>query len=217
MKALQRPLQQPKFCLPLRKPENINGELGFVFFDMEMARVDVDLKFALVLKFTSTRPSIDVLILNIIIAWGFTEVPMVSFMVDYHVLLHLANEKDYVHDWAREGRVVFGCQFRLFSWTVDFDVKKEPSIVPQWIFLPRLPMHLYRLDCLQSFATRFGKFLGKDNATLYHTRATGARICVEVDLQDVMVDGFPIVVGQKHQIWQEVVYEKRGFYYTKCF
>lgn len=43
---------------------------------------------------------------------------------------------------------------------------------------------MYRLDCLQILATWFGKFLGTDNATLYQTRSTGARICVEVDLLD---------------------------------
>ncbi|KAF5466918.1 hypothetical protein F2P56_016799 [Juglans regia] len=41
-----------------------------------------------------------------------------------------------------------------------------------------------QLDCLQSFATRFGKFLETDNATVYRTRATGARLCVAVDLRD---------------------------------
>lgn len=58
---LQRLLSSVKFKLPLRKPELINGDLGFVFSDVEMDRVAEDLKFVLVLKFLSTRPSIDVL------------------------------------------------------------------------------------------------------------------------------------------------------------
>lgn len=29
--------------------------------------------------------------------------------------------------------------------------------------------------------------------------------------------GFPLVAGNKNQVWQEVVYEKRGFYCKKCF
>lgn len=70
--------------------------------------------------------------------------------------------------------------------------------------------------CLQILASRFGQFLGSDNAMLYCTRATGARIHVEVDLQDELVEGFPLVIGQK-QIWQKVTYEKRVFYFKKCF
>lgn len=53
-----------------------------------------ELKFPLVLKFVSKRPSIDVLRLQIIKTWGFTEVLMISFVDEVHVLLHLANEKD---------------------------------------------------------------------------------------------------------------------------
>ncbi|KAK3188863.1 hypothetical protein Dsin_028424 [Dipteronia sinensis] len=214
--ALQRPIPSSKYRIPLRRPELINGDLGFVFSDVEMERAAEDLKYALVLKFLSSRPSIDVLRVQIIKTWGFSDVPMISFMDDRHVLLHLANKKDYIHAWAREGKVVVGCQFRLFNWFANFDVNKEPSIAPQWIFLPDLPLHLYRLDCLQSFATRFGRFLGTDNATLYRTKATGARMCVEVNLQDEVVKGFPLVVGQK-QVWQKVRYEKRGFYCNKCF
>ncbi|XP_042958005.1 uncharacterized protein LOC122293494 [Carya illinoinensis] len=214
--ALQRPIPTAKFRIPLRKPELISGELGFVFSEVEISRVAKELKYALVLKFFSKRPSIDVLRRQIIKSWGFSEVPIISFMDELHVLLHLANEKDYLHAWAREGRYVAGCSFRLFNWTADFNVKKEPSIAPQWIYLPGLPLHLYRMDILQIFASRFGRFLGTDNATLYRTRATGARMCVEVDLLEEPVAGFPLVTG-KTQIWQRVVYEKKGFYCKKCF
>ncbi|XP_035546552.1 uncharacterized protein LOC118348611 [Juglans regia] len=214
--VLQRPIPPPKFKLSVRHPEVINGELGFIFSDLEMEKAAEDLKFALVLKFLSSRPSIDVLRKNIIKTWGFSEVPMISFMNDFHVLLHLANEKDYLHAWAREGRVVAGVPFRLFNWSMGFDLEREPSIEEQWIFLPGLPLHLYRLDCLQSFATRFGNFLGTDNATVYRTRATGARLCVAVDLRDKQIKGFPVMFGS-HQIWQLVVYEKLGFYCNKCY
>lgn len=63
---------------------------------------------------------------------------MISFMDDFHVPLHFANARDYLHAWAREGRVVERCQFRLFNWLVDFDVKKDPSIIVQWLFLTGL-------------------------------------------------------------------------------
>lgn len=48
----------------------------------------------------------------------------------------------------KEGRIMEGNAFRLFKWTKDFDVKKESPLAPQWIFLPGLPMHLYRTDFL---------------------------------------------------------------------
>ncbi|KAI9185127.1 hypothetical protein LWI28_004452 [Acer negundo] len=128
--ALQRPILSSKYKISLRGPELINGDLGFVFSDVEMERATEDLKHALMLKFLTSRPSIDVLRVQIIKTWGFSEVPMISFIDNHHVLLHLANEKDYILAWARERRVVAGCQFRLFNWSANFDVNKEPSIVP---------------------------------------------------------------------------------------
>ncbi|KAK1588134.1 hypothetical protein Q3G72_020153 [Acer saccharum] len=41
-------------------------------------------------------------------------------------------------------------------------------------------------------------------------------MCVEVDLQEKVVEGFPLVVGQ-NQVLQHVRYEKRGLYCNKCF
>lgn len=64
-------------------------------------RVD-DLKFVLILKFLSHRPSIDVLCRIIIKMWGFLVVMMISFMGKFHVLLHLANEKDYLHGCGKD-------------------------------------------------------------------------------------------------------------------
>lgn len=92
--------------------------------------------------------------------------------------------------------MVASCQFQLFNWTVDFDMHKELAIAPQWIFLPRLPLHLYWLDCLQILATRFGRFLCTDNATMYRTHATGARLCVEVDLRPGANVWFSVGGGQ---------------------
>ena len=65
-------------------------------------------------------------------------------MDDYHVLIQMKNEHDFVHEWARERRTMEGSIFWLFKWTKDFDVNKESPLAPQWIFLTGLPMHLYR-------------------------------------------------------------------------
>lgn len=87
-----------------------------------------------------------------------------------------------MYAWAREGCMVAGCNFHLFNWTDDFDVQKESVTATQWLFLLGLPLIFYILDCFQVIAARFKKFLSTDNATIYKTRTTKARICVEVNL-----------------------------------
>ncbi|KAK2648879.1 hypothetical protein Ddye_016368 [Dipteronia dyeriana] len=167
------------FKIPLRFPVDINGKLGFIFSETEMTKAAEEYKYAIVMKFLGVRPSIDVIRLNVAKTWSSVEILMISFMDDYHVLIQMKNERDFVQGWVREGRVMEGNSFRLFKWTKDFDLRKESPLAPQWIFLPELPMHLYQRDCLQIFATRFGRYLGTDNATWNRSRAMGARICVE--------------------------------------
>ncbi|XP_042959294.1 uncharacterized protein LOC122294521 [Carya illinoinensis] len=215
--VVNKKTEHPTFKIPMRFPVDIDGEMGFVFSELEMTKAADEFRYALVMKFMKSRPSIDKIRLTVVKTWGLTEVPTISFMDEFHVLIHMKNERDFVHGWAREGRTMEGLPFRLFKWTKDFDVQKESPLAPQWIFLPGLPMHLYRIDFLQIIATRFGRYLGTDNATLNHTRASGARIFVEVDLTMEPVKGFPMVVSPANCIWQEAKYERTGFYCSKCF
>lgn len=99
------------FKILVQQLKLLNGELGFVISKAEVDKTMEDLCFSLVLKFTTRRPSIDIVWKKIIKTWGFLEMPTIKFMDNYHVLLHLANEKDYVDTWTQEGRVVAGCQF----------------------------------------------------------------------------------------------------------
>lgn len=63
---------------------------------------------------------------------------MISIIDKVHVLLHLANEKDYLHAWTREGTVIASYQFKLFNWSINFHVKIELALAAQWIYLPKL-------------------------------------------------------------------------------
>lgn len=202
--------------MPMRYPVDVDGQPGFIFSEAEMTKAAEDFRYALVLKFLRSRPSIDVIWLAVVKTWVLLEIPTISLMDAHHVFIKLNSERDFVHAWAREGRVTDGCMFRLFRWTKDFDPKKEPSSIPQWIFLPGLPLHLYRTDCLQILASRFGRVLGIDNATVNKTQASGARLCVEVDLLEEQIQGFPIIISATKKIWQEVRYEKQGSYCRRC-
>lgn len=149
--------------------------------------------------------------------WGLMEIPTIGFMDGHHALVHMRLERDFVHGWAREGRSIDGCGFQIFRWMKDFDVRKGSSLAPQWIFLLGLPLHMYHSDVLQILATQFGRHLGSDNAMLNCMRASGACICVEVDLQEEPVKGFSISISNDEIFWQEARYEKHGYYCRNCF
>lgn len=58
------------FKIPMHFPVDINGELGFIFIELEMVKVAKDFHFALVMKFMIVRPSIDNIQLAVVKTWG---------------------------------------------------------------------------------------------------------------------------------------------------
>ncbi|KAL5973702.1 hypothetical protein ACLOJK_030358 [Asimina triloba] len=93
-----------------------------------MTKAVEDYKFAIVMKILRVQPSINVIRLNVVKKRGLVEIPTISFMNDYHVLIQMKNERDFVHGWAREGRVMKGYSFRLFKWTKDFDLHNQKDV-----------------------------------------------------------------------------------------
>ncbi|CAI9777355.1 unnamed protein product [Fraxinus pennsylvanica] len=77
------PASQP---LQMRRPKLIEGELSFIFTDLEVKRLVEDFRFALVLKFLSFRRNIDLVRAAIAKTWGLREVPVVSHMDASNVL-----------------------------------------------------------------------------------------------------------------------------------
>lgn len=119
--ALQCPITQSKYHAPPCKLEMIEDDLDF---------------------------SIDVLRHTMFKSWALQWHRSSAFMNDFHVLLHLNNERNSLHAWTWEGKVVARCQFWMFNWSLDFDVQKVPFGVAKSLYLPGLPLQLYRLDFL---------------------------------------------------------------------
>lgn len=83
------------------------------------------------MKFMRARPLIDVIRLNMVKKWGLTQISTISFMNDFHFLIQMKNERDFVHGLTWEGRIMEGISFCLFKWTKDFDLCKESPLAPQ--------------------------------------------------------------------------------------
>lgn len=54
-----------------------------------MVKAGEEFRYALVMKFMRTRPSIDKIWLTVVKAWGLMEIPTISFMDDHHMLIHM--------------------------------------------------------------------------------------------------------------------------------
>lgn len=95
--AMNKRVDAHVFKLPMRFSVDINGEQGFIFSKTKMTKVEEEFHFALVMKFRCYRPSIDKIRVSIVKTWELTKIPTISVMDDYHVLIHMNNERDFVH------------------------------------------------------------------------------------------------------------------------
>ncbi|KAK1318898.1 hypothetical protein QJS10_CPB04g01154 [Acorus calamus] len=79
--------------------------------------------------------------------------------------------------------------FILRKWSPDVRMEQERlSSIPIWIRLPNLPLHLWEADCLSRIGSILGVPLYADSATMRCSRASYARICVEIQATTSLPD-----------------------------
>ncbi|KAK1310311.1 Potassium channel KOR2 [Acorus calamus] len=86
--------------------------------------------------------------------------------------------------------------FLLRKWSPEVRMEQERlSSIPIWIRLPNLPLHLWEEDCLSRIGSLFGVPLYADSATMRCSRASYARICVEVQATKAFPDSILVDIA----------------------
>ena len=81
----------------------------------------------------------------------------------------------------------------LNKWTPDFDPTQDvPSAMHVWVRLPRLPLHCWSSDSLESIGNKLGKYIDKEVRKYQYSCA---RICVEVNLEIGMLEAINLTVA----------------------
>ena len=94
-------------------------------------------------------------------------------------------------------------------------VGSKTRVVPAWISLPRLPVHLFSKEPLFSIARLIGDPLKIDASTATLSRFGVSRFCVEVNLQGELLE--KIWIGQGSSgFWQQIEYENLLIYCSFC-
>ncbi|XP_027155307.1 uncharacterized protein LOC113755505 [Coffea eugenioides] len=132
-----------------------------------------------------------------------------------HVLIRFDLEDDFHRCWLRGFWTFQGFAMRVFKWSPTFSANIESSIVPVWIRLPFLPVHLFGKEPLFSIARLVGEPLRLDASTATLSRPSVARICVEVDLLQSLPQRVWIWNGSTG-FWQKVEYESLPDYCESC-
>ncbi|KAL0393385.1 UNVERIFIED_CONTAM: hypothetical protein Sradi_2561300 [Sesamum radiatum] len=123
----------------------------------------------------------------------------VTMITNRHVLINLENEADYTKLWIQRLWHIDGFPVRTFKWTTSFRPQHASSLAPVWIRFPTLPAHLFHKDALHAIASLVGTPLKLDESTLFQSRLTAARVCVEVDLAKKLIEEIVIGIGNEEK------------------
>ncbi|KAG8387620.1 hypothetical protein BUALT_Bualt02G0040100 [Buddleja alternifolia] len=109
----------------------------------------------------------------------------------------LFDPNDYARVWMKQTWYFDGFPMKVMKWTADFDPSEESPIMPVWIKVFGLKPHWFHRQFLFHVASLVGKPLKLDEATIEISNPATARICVEVNVLEKLVNDIPIKIGSK--------------------
>lgn len=112
-----------------------------------------------------------------------------------------------------------GKLMRIQAWTPNFKPEEETPIVPIWVLFPGLQWHCSKKEFITPLLEFVGKVLYLDTASIKRTRASMAKVKVQVDLTKdrprhvwIGLDDEDLTIGR----WQAIEYENIPPYCTYC-
>ncbi|XP_071921876.1 uncharacterized protein [Coffea arabica] len=106
---------------------------------------------------------------------------------------------------------------KIFKWSPAFHVDKEPSVVPVWFQLHKLPLHYFHKEAIFQIVSVLGVPLFVDAATLATSRPSLARVCVEIDLFQARPSRGWVGNGKYEGFWQSFIPENTPKYCSHCY
>ncbi|KAL6559611.1 hypothetical protein OROGR_004728 [Orobanche gracilis] len=184
-----------------------------VFTDKDCAQVSAVFKNALIGKFSYGKPDTNVISKHLQNSgFGFCKVQILNFK---HVLITLQNEAFYSKLWLKREFNILGAPMRLFKWDPLFNFKQEPASAPVWIRIHDLLIQWFDIRALQTVGSLVGPFIKADSNTINRNRLNYARICVELNLKNVINNSVGIQFnGVRTEL--AVEYEKMPSYCHHC-
>ncbi|KAJ6825244.1 uncharacterized protein M6B38_380705 [Iris pallida] len=79
---------------------------------------------------------------------GFSSQISVDVIDGHHLLIRPSLESNFLRLRSKELWTIARASMRVSKWSMDFDPKKEPLVVPVWLSLPGLPHLLFVKEAL---------------------------------------------------------------------
>ncbi|KAG5606085.1 hypothetical protein H5410_027577 [Solanum commersonii] len=192
-----------------------------VIYDMDdfMNKLAVDCKYTLIGKFSTTMPKIEPIRKSFILQTQLNGGVNIAHYNARHVFIDLENELDYNTVRTQQRMTIEGKLMRIQAWTPIFRPEEETPIVPIWVLLPGLPWHCFKKEFITPLLESVGKVLYLDTISIKRTRASMAKVKVQVDLTKarprhvwICLDEEDLTIGR----WQPIEYENIPPYCAYC-
>ncbi|KAL3642271.1 hypothetical protein CASFOL_013086 [Castilleja foliolosa] len=202
--------------IPIRGSTMVENTPACIVSPMEIEMASKQFDCALIMKFSSGRPSLHDVKMHVKQNWNLNTDPVISLLDARHFLIIAANQSDMIKAQSQDSHKINASMFRLFRWQRDYDFVRDSTMIPVWISLPKLPLIYMNPSFLEKIGNMLGNFLRVDDKTLSLQNAMRARICVELDVSKEFHN--QIWIGESKDIgfWQNVEYEGNVSFCSYC-
>ncbi|VFQ98543.1 unnamed protein product [Cuscuta campestris] len=170
-------------------------------------------RFALIGRFRR-RPPIAVVknfLTRLGLAGGFT----IGELNSNSILINFEQDEDYQRLFLRKSWTLGKEIMVVTKWSPNLRPNEDSPIVPVWVSIPNLPIHLHDQKALFCITSKLGKPLKVDNATLNFSRPKAARVCIEIDVSKYLHQKIHV----KHideDLFFQVLYEDPPSFCDSC-
>ncbi|XP_058746627.1 uncharacterized protein LOC131619555 [Vicia villosa] len=150
-------------------------------------------------------------------SWNFIALPSLYYNDAGYFIVRFKSYDDMEKITAHGPYFIFGKPIFLKPWSPDFEITEDVlRVLPLWITLPNLPLHLWGKSSTSKISSVVGKPITTDECTAKKLWISYARVLVEVDITQKPRDVIWIKdhVGKKFE--QKIEYEWRPRYCHSC-
>lgn len=184
--------------------EDIVEEVKFWETSLIMYVVGGDLSMNMVKQFMSKH-------------WNFVKLPDMYYNNKGYFVLRFHSHRERDDVLMKGPYTIRNMPVMLAEWKPNFKLKKDMMrTIPVWVQFPQLPLHLWGTKNLGKIASVLGKPLMTDECTTSRYRISYARILIEIDITQELINEISITDNKGEKMQQRVEYEWKPPYCTKC-
>ena len=149
--------------------------------------------------------------------WNYVQLPNIFYHDEGYFILRF-NTNEAMESLLMKGRYTYrGMPMILKEWRKGFNLKKDlMRTIPIWVKFPLLPLHLWGKSDLSKLASAIGIPFVTDECTASKLRVSYARVLIEVDITQKLVEEISIKDKEGNTVIQGIEYEWRPKFYDKC-